>query len=129
MASVVNDTYGWFKGLVKDRRGYDDAGLAAVSDGRIFTGKQALDLKLIDIMGDESAGIAWLEKDKGVAKDLPVRDWEKPSSSQSYFFAEALAALADKAGVPLLGSLLRTVPAQPGALDGLVSVWQPQTQK
>ena len=64
LASIVNDTYGWFKGLVKERRGYDDAGLAAVSDGRIFTGKQALDLKLIDAVGDESDAIAWLDKAK-----------------------------------------------------------------
>ncbi|MDQ0468141.1 signal peptide peptidase SppA [Labrys wisconsinensis] len=129
LASVVNDTYGWFKGLVKERRGYDDAALGVVSDGRIFTGKQALDLKLIDAIGDESAGIAWLEKDKGIAKDLPVQDWEKPSDSRSLFFAQALAALADKAGLPILGSLLASPTAPPGALDGLVSVWQPQAQK
>jgi protease-4 len=130
LASVVNDTYGWFKGLVKERRHYDDAGLGTVADGRIFTGKQALDLKLVDAIGDESTAIAWLEKEKGVAKGLPVQDWEKPSGSRSYIFADALASLADRAGLPLVGGLLRAQPpAASGALDGLVSVWQPQAQK
>ena len=39
--SLVKDSYAWFKGLVKDRRGMDDALLAKVADGRVFTGRQA----------------------------------------------------------------------------------------
>jgi len=127
LASVVNDTYGWFKDLVRERRKYDDAGLAAVSDGRIFTGKQALDLKLIDEMGDESTAIAWLNTSKSVAKDLPVEDWDKPSVSSSFPFAKAGAAwLADSVGLKSLAEVIRAAPeTQPGALDGLVSVWHP----
>lgn len=127
LASVVNDTYGWFKDLVKERRKYDDAGLAAVSDGRIFTGKQALDLKLIDEMGDESTAITWLNTSKSVAKDLPVEDWDKPSVSSSFPFAKAgVAWLADSVGLKSLGDVIRATPeTQPGALDGLVSVWHP----
>ncbi|CAM5774713.1 protease [Labrys miyagiensis] len=127
LASVVNDTYGWFKDLVRERRKYDDAGLAAISDGRIFTGKQALDLKLIDEMGDESTAIAWLNTSKSVAKDLPVEDWDKPSVSSSFPFAKAGAAwLADSVGLKSLAEVIRAAPeTQPGALDGLVSVWHP----
>jgi protease-4 len=127
LASVVNDTYGWFKDLVKDRRKFDDAGLAAVSDGRIFTGKQALDLKLIDEMGDENTAITWLNANKSVAKDLPVENWDKPSVSSSFPFAKASAAwLADSVGLKSLGDVIRSAPeTQPGALDGLVSVWHP----
>lgn len=127
LASVVNDTYAWFKDLVKDRRKYDDAGLAAVSDGRIFTGKQALDLKLIDEMGDESTAIAWLSSTKAVGKDLPVENWDKPSVTSSFPFAQASAAwAADSVGLKSLGDLIRAAPeTQPAALDGLVSVWHP----
>jgi len=127
LASIVNDTYGWFKGLVKERRGYDDAGLVAVSDGRIFTGKQALDLKLIDAVGDESDAIAWLNQAKSVAKDLPVEDWDKPSTSSTFPFAHAAAAwFADSVGLTTLGDVLRAAPSsEPAALDGLLSVWHP----
>jgi protease-4 len=127
LASIVNDTYGWFKDLVKERRGYDDSGLAAVTDGRIFTGKQALDLKLIDIMGDESDALTWLSQAKAVKKDLPVEDWDKPSISSSFPFAQAGAAwLADSIGLKSLGDIIRAAPqTQPAALDGLVSVWHP----
>src|ERR1700757_978586 len=74
--SLVKDSYAWFKGLVKDRRGMDDALLVKVADGRVFTGRQAVELKLIDQLGDEKTAIAWLEAEKGVKKDLPVRDYK-----------------------------------------------------
>jgi len=131
LASVVNDTYGWFKGLVKERRGYDDAALATVSDGRIFTGRQALDLKLIDAIGNEQDAIAWLVANKGVPKDLPVRDWEKPSESRYFGMARAIAAdLADGLGLGPAADLIRpTAGSDLAALDGLVSVWHPRIQK
>jgi protease IV len=127
IASVVNDTYGWFKDLVKDRRNYDAASLAVVTDGRIFTGKQALDLKLIDEMGDQDTAIAWLNNSKSIAKGLPVEDWDKPSVSSSFPFAKAATAwLADSIGLESLGDFIRaTRDSGPGALDGLVSVWHP----
>lgn len=127
LASVVNDTYGWFKGLVKDRRKFDDAGLAAVDDGRIFTGKQALDLKLIDEMGDEATALDWLGKDKPGLKALSVEDWDKPSTTSSFPFARTgFAWLADSVGLASLGNAIRSAPeTPPAALDGLVSVWHP----
>src|SRR4029450_12107078 len=35
--ALVKDSYGWFRGLVKDRRGMDDAQIEKVADGRVFT--------------------------------------------------------------------------------------------
>ena len=49
--------------------------LAAVDDGRVFTGHQGLDLKLIDELGDERTALAWLAKEKNVDAKLPVRDY------------------------------------------------------
>ena len=129
LAALVEDTYGWFKGLVKERRGYDDAVLATVSDGRIFTGKQALDLKLIDEIGDENTAVAWLEANKSVPKNLDIEDWEKSSDSHGIGFARmALASLAETFGLGAVADMLRTASPAPGALDGLISVWQPRAQ-
>src|SRR5947209_17202228 len=38
--ALVKDSYAWFRGLVKARRGMDDALLEKVADGRVFTGRQ-----------------------------------------------------------------------------------------
>ncbi len=44
--ALVKDSYAWFRGLVKQRRGMDDTLLDKVADGRVFTGRQAVELKL-----------------------------------------------------------------------------------
>src|SRR5271154_1112939 len=74
--SIVKDSYAWFKNLVQDRRHLSDSELQTVSDGRVFTGHQAIDLKLIDELGDERAALGWLAEEKNVDAKLPVRDYE-----------------------------------------------------
>ena len=61
IAALVADSYDWFKTLVKDRRKLDDEELAKVVDGRVFTGRQGLPLKLVDRLGGEREAIEWLE--------------------------------------------------------------------
>ena len=122
MAALIADSFDWFKALVKDRRGLTDEELAKVDDGRVFTGRQGLPLKLVDAIGDERDAIAWLEKDRGVAKNLPVRD-HKPGTGWTGFKLTSLAAAAaDLAGLTSIAEALRYEDRPP--VDGLVSVWQ-----
>src|SRR5262249_2092064 len=71
IAVLVADSYDGFKALVKDRRGMTDEQLAAIDDGRVFTGRQGLNLKLVDAIGGEREAIAWLETEKKVPAHLP----------------------------------------------------------
>src|SRR5665213_2804295 len=75
IAAIVLDSYAWFKGLVKERRHLDDSQLGQVADGRVFTGRQAVGLKLIDSLGNESTALDWLAKEKKVPAGTPVRDY------------------------------------------------------
>jgi protease-4 len=74
--ALVKDSYAWFRGLVKGRRNMDDATLQTVADGRVFTGRQALGLKLVDQLGDEKTAVAWLVAEKKIGADLPVKDFK-----------------------------------------------------
>src|SRR5579863_9215920 len=47
MASLIADSFAWFKGLVKERRQMSEDELARVDDGRVFTGRQGIPLKLV----------------------------------------------------------------------------------
>ena len=67
--ALVKDSYAWFRGLVKERRGMDEALLEKVADGRVFTGRQAVELKLIDQLGDEKTAVAWLVAEKKIKSD------------------------------------------------------------
>ena len=64
--SIIKDSYAWFRGLVQDRRHLNDDELQTVADGRVFTGHQGIGLKLVDELGDERTGIAWLAKEKNI---------------------------------------------------------------
>src|SRR3954471_12269008 len=127
--ALVKDSYAWFKDLVKTRRGMDDEQLAKVSDGRVFTGRQAIDLKLIDELGDEKAAVAWLVAQKNVKKDLPVRDYKlSPRFGDLTFLRTAASITLDAVG---LGGIARQIEHTGVAqavdrlgLDGMLALWQ-----
>ena len=128
---VVEDNYDWFKRLVQNRRKLADAELAAVSDGRVHSGRQALSLKLVDAIGGEDEAIAWLEREKGVAKALPIRDWRRRSESSSFGIWSASEALARAAGLQSVAGLIARAAEQPLGLqlDAPLALWQPALEK
>src|SRR5438445_10174921 len=128
--ALVKDSYAWFRGLVKERRGMDGALLEKVADGRVFTGRQAVELKLIDQLGDEKAAVAWLVAEKKVKSDLPVRDYKLTPQVGDLTFLRAAASIAfDALG---LSSIARQI-EQAGvgqavdqlSLDGMLALWRP----
>lgn len=130
LQSVVNDTYDWFKGLVRERRGLSDGELAAVSTGQVFNGRQGVPLKLVDELGGEREAVAWLEREKKVPVDLPVHEWRPRRDSEFSLFSSA-AVLAELAGLDGLGLRLRLVGRQAGfaKLDGMLALWHPALGK
>ena len=125
IASLVADSFDWFKGLVKDRRHLTDAELAAVDTGRVFTGRQSLPLKLIDQVGTEQEAVAWLES-KGVAKGLPVRDWKPETPFGRFGLFGAAAAVADALHATTSAAVLRELSAADAETtpQGLLALWQ-----
>ena len=130
--SLVKDSYAWFRGMVQTRRGMDDAQLDKVADGRVFTGRQAVDLKLIDQLGDEKTAVAWLVSEKKVKADLPVRDFKlTPKFGDLTFLRTATSLTLDAVG---LGGIARKVEqagllqaAEQLNLDGMLALWRPGT--
>ncbi len=124
MESLVADSYDWFRGLVRERRKLTEQELKVVADGRVFTGRQAITVKLVDQLGTEREAVAWLETEKNVGKDLPVREWRRPSSTGRWGVF-SLASLADAAGMPGFGAIIRQSEAysQGASLDGLLALW------
>jgi protease-4 len=128
--AIIQDSYSWFKGLVQSRRHLTDDQLAAVDDGRVFTGHQGLPLKLVDELGDERTAVAWLAKEKHVDAKLPVRDYQLQSRfSDLTFLHAAAAALLNAAGLNALAERLDLWGAgqavEPFSLDGLLALWHP----
>ncbi len=127
--AIVLDSYAWFKNLVRERRRMSDSQLADVSDGRVFTGRQGLGLKLIDTLGNEKAALSWLEKEKNVPSNTPVRDYSLEPRLGEFSFLHLLAWAFESAGLNGLSRRLQdwgTIQAVERLnLDGLLALWHP----
>jgi protease-4 len=118
---MVDDGFQWFMGLVAERRQLPMERVRELSDGRVYTGRQALNVKLIDAIGGEEVGVAWLETDKKLAAKLPILDWEPPQSGRfSELGFSAADTLLSAAGLEGLRDAARRA-----QLDGLLVLWHP----
>jgi protease IV len=111
--SLIDEMYKMFRDMVLERRNMKPADASRFSDGRIFTGRQALKNGLIDQIGGEQAAIAWLESEKGIPADISVRKVKLNRDVDKLF--DRLDSLARK-----------TILSERLTLDGLISVWHPQ---
>ena len=117
---MVRDGYDWFTGLVAERRQLPMERVRELSDGRVYTGRQAVAAKLIDELGGEETAVAWLAAEKKLQADLPIVDWKPRSSTDRTGLGFAAGWLLRGLG---LESLERAV-AQ-AKLDGLLVLWHP----
>jgi protease-4 len=122
--NMIVDSYAWFVDLVADRRKLPREDVLKLADGTIFTGRQALKMKLIDQLGGDDEIRAYLAT-KNVSKDLPEIDWNKKSTTP-FLLAGAASQIITLLGY---GDLARSqdltgILPQKLLLDGLVSVWQ-----
>src|SRR5881227_2276075 len=128
--ALVKDSYAWFRGLVKERRAMDDGLLERVADGRVFTGRQAVDLKLVDQVGDEKTAVAWLVANKNVKSDLPVRDYKlTPRSGDLTFLRTAASITLDALGLSTIARHIEQAGVAQAVdrlgLDGMLALWHP----
>jgi len=128
--ALVVDSYAWFKGMVADRRNLEGDALDRVADGRVFTGRQGISLKLVDEIGREQEAIDWLAKSSGVDPKTPVRDWRlHPRFSQLSFLHLGVAKALDLMGLDSLAREFEIADALQAAeklnLDGLLMLWHP----
>ncbi|HWW49211.1 MAG TPA: signal peptide peptidase SppA [Xanthobacteraceae bacterium] len=127
---LVKDSFAWFRGLVKDRRQMDEQQLDKVADGRVFTGRQAIDLRLIDQLGDEKTAVDWLVAEKKIPRALPVVDFRLNSRLSNLSFLRASAAFAlDLLGLDRLAQRLQNTGVVAAVdrldLDGMLALWLP----
>jgi len=127
--AIVLDSYAWFKDLVKDRRKMDDAQLAAVADGRVFTGRQGVGLKLVDSLGNEKTALTWLEKEKKVPASTPVRDYSLEPRFSELSFLHVAAWTFEAVGLSAMAHRIEAWGAVQAIerlnLDGLLALWHP----
>ncbi len=121
--AMIRDSFVWFTDLVKQRRKLSASQMTLISDGRVFTGRQALTARLVDKLGGEDEAIDWLNTEHQIAKTMKVVEWEPaaaPGTGSIGLFGLSTVArwLGFSAAVDALEA--RTV-----KLDGLLVLWHP----
>lgn len=103
LKGMMDDFYKYFVNLVSVERNIPLETAFKLADGRVFSAKQALDNKLIDEIGGEKDAQAWLIKNKGVSKDLEIKEVKlnKPKAPFEEFLGSlsknfSIKALTDK---------------------------------
>ncbi|MBM3491525.1 MAG: signal peptide peptidase SppA [Alphaproteobacteria bacterium] len=114
--TLIDDSYRWFTGLVEARRKLTPEQLQQVADGRIFSGRQARERRLIDGFGGEEEARRWLETERDLPRGLPIRDLEY-GDTDAWLDRLGAAMATALFGKSLLRELLM--------LDGLLALWQP----
>ena len=110
---VVGDLYAIFVDMVATRREIDRDKVLTLADGRVFSGRQAHQVGLVDAIGGIVEARSWLEENHQINAGLPLRNLDVHDNDE--FWSD----LIDSAlGKTLFPERLR--------LDGVLSVWQPK---
>lgn len=109
---VVQDFFNMFVDLVAERRSLPRDKVLALADGRVFSGRQAKKIGLVDALGAEPEARKWLAETHQIADSLPVKDVKVKREDEPW------RALFDSImGKVLFSERLR--------LDGVISLWHP----
>jgi protease IV len=127
LEAMILDSFVWFKGLVKERRRLTDEELKLVADGRVFTGRQALPLKLVDELGGEIEAKKWLETEKKITANLGIEDWKRIDKDKPFNLLRNLSYISGLAGFESLSYGLNHMASvkEQSQFTGLMMIWTP----
>jgi protease-4 len=130
LREIITDSYDWFQRIVKERRGLTDDQLRIVADGRVFVGRRARDLRLIDQIGGEREARAWLAT-RGVPTSVRVQLHRPAAATDLSWLRSVSGSLAEAVGLTEWADRIRSsalaVQIERSSLDGLLALWQPPT--
>lgn len=96
LQDMVNDIYSQFVDVVAAGRRLEPARVRELADGRVFTGRQAKELGLVDALGNHYDALAYTAELVGLdPEDTPVREYGEPTPWQQIFGTQLQAALQE----------------------------------
>jgi len=95
LQDVIDDVHTQFIKAVAEGRNMPETDVRAIADGRIFTGRQALDLKLVDQLGDLADSIKVAGRLAGIKGKPTVVEKRKKTPFFDYLKEESAAWIAD----------------------------------
>jgi protease-4 len=113
LQSLIDDFYKTFVKMVAERRNLKLEDAYKLADGRVYSGNQALDAKLIDAIGGEQEALVWLQVNKKIDKNLDISDIDQKPHELDF-----IQELTQTVSRNFFGK-------SASSLDGLISLWHP----
>jgi protease-4 len=107
LQDVIDDVHSQFIRAVAEGRGLPEADVRTIADGRIFTGQQALGLKLVDQLGDLADSIEIAGTLAGIKGKPTVIEKRKKIPFFEYLKEESTAWVADAVQRIVTGSSVK----------------------
>jgi protease-4 len=110
---LIMDFYNRFVDIVAIRRHLPRDKVVSLADGRVYSGKRAVENKLVDAIGGEDEALLWLQLQKNIGTDVEIKDVaiEEPQ--------DWMAMLTQHISTKFF-------PSSRLSLDGLAAIWHPQ---
>mgnify|MGYP001223271526 CR=1 FL=1 len=80
LKKIIDKLQNEFVDIVEQKRNLNQTTIRKISSGRIFTSKQALNLNLIDFIGNETDALDWIIKEGDLDQKIDVIELDKKSS-------------------------------------------------
>ena len=125
---MVAESHRWFIDLVKERRKVNETEVPGLVNGRIYSGRAAQRLNLVDELGGEAEAVAWLETQRNIKTDLPIEAWQPERDRTGLGLLARIAGALGYSDTDLAQALKNEPLLQRLRLDGLLSVWQVPNQ-
>jgi protease-4 len=109
---VVSDLHEQFMAKVAAGRNLPPERVRELADGRVFTGREAVGLGLVDAIGGEAEARAWLAAERSIPATLPVREIQ-------------IRGLVERTIGSLFGAALKVVLDEWLGVDRVRALWQP----
>ncbi|MAI29072.1 MAG: signal peptide peptidase SppA [Pelagibacteraceae bacterium TMED124] len=111
LKKIIGQLQNEFIYIVKKKRNLNSTTLEKISSGRIFTSKQALDLNLIDFIGNENDALDWIKKEGKLDQKIDVIEIDKKNS------------LLDLMNTRFFKNSLKPFNLNPN--NGILAIWTP----
>jgi len=115
MHDMIMDFYDRFVDMVVERRKLPRDEVIRLADGRVYSGRRAVENKLIDAIGGEEEAMEWLISQKHLKKSIEIKD-VKVEVEQDWM---------NSLSQSLMGRFFQK---SRSGLDGLVAIWHPNLQ-
>jgi protease-4 len=112
LQATVAELHAQFVAMVAAGRRMPVERVRELADGRVYTGRRAVELGLVDAIGGEREARVWLAAEKDISEEVPTRDLEWRSSTERVFSTGATA-------------LIKSLVSEWLGVDLVRAVWQP----